>query len=146
MTEQEQRAAVVSEALTWLRTPYHLNASVKGAGVDCGTFLIAAFHGVGLIDHVDLGMFKPDFHLHRSSEVYLDWVGQYCEQVDRDPLPGDIVLYRYGRIVAHGVLVIDWPRVIHAKQVGGVQYADALQPSMATRQDSIHSFWGGGNV
>lgn len=31
-----QRAAVVAEARSWIGTPYHNCADVKGAGVDCG--------------------------------------------------------------------------------------------------------------
>ena len=73
-TERRERRMVVAEALTWKGTPYHLNARVKGAGVDCGTFLIAAFSGAGLIEDVDLGAFAHDFHLHRGEEVYEEWL------------------------------------------------------------------------
>ncbi len=39
MTEAEQRAAIVKEALTWLGTPFVYGACVKQVGVDCGRFL-----------------------------------------------------------------------------------------------------------
>ena len=55
MTEHEQRQAVVAEALTWLGTPYHHRARVKGAGVDCGQLLAAVFEGAGVLRHVDPG-------------------------------------------------------------------------------------------
>jgi len=137
----EQRKKVVAEALTWLKTPYHLNARIKGAGVDCGTFLIASFAGAGLIDVVDLGTFKSDFHLHRSDEVYVTWIKRYCREVTREPLPGDIILYRFGRILSHGALVVNWPQIIHANIGVGCVLANGVTDVMARRQAAIYSFW-----
>ncbi|CAK0767738.1 Hydrolase [Gammaproteobacteria bacterium] len=141
MTEQEQRAAVIREAKTWLGTPYHLNAKVKGAGVDCGTFLISSFHGAGLIPDVNLGTFFSDFHLHKTDEVYLRWILEFCRPVDVAE-PGDIILYRYGRILAHGALVVDYPRIIHAPKEG-VVYGDGDDDILRKRAAGIFSFWGG---
>jgi len=137
----QERKKVVAEALTWLKTPYHLNARIKGVGVDCGTFLIACFAGAGLIDDVDLGTFKPDFHLHRSDEVYVTWIKRYCREVTRKPLPGDIVLYRFGRILSHGALVVEWPQIIHATVGVGCVLADAATDAIAPRQAGVFSFW-----
>lgn len=141
MTEIEQRAAVVAEARTWLGTPYHLNAKIKGVGVDCGTFLISAFSGVGLIPEVDLGLMMADFHLHRGDEIYLKWIMKWCKPVTVAQ-PGDIILYKFGRIVSHGALVVDSPRIIHAPPEG-VVYADATDAPLLRRQAGIFSFWGG---
>lgn len=141
MTEHEQRAAVVREAKTWLGTPYHLNAKIKGAGVDCGTFLISSFHGAGLIPDVDLGTFFSDFHLHKTDEVYLRWILEFCRPVEIAQ-PGDIILYRYGRILSHGALVVDFPRIIHAPREG-VVFGEATDEPLAKRQAGIFSFWGG---
>ena len=33
MSEQEQRQAAIAEALTWIGTPFLMNAEVKGIGV-----------------------------------------------------------------------------------------------------------------
>jgi cell wall-associated NlpC family hydrolase len=141
MTEQEQRAAVIEEAKTWLGTPYHLNARIKGVGVDCGTFLIASFYGAGLIEDVDLGTSYADFNLHRSDEIYLKWILKYCRQVET-PQPGDIILYRFGRILSHGALVVDYPRIIHAP-AQGVIYGDDTDAALSTRRAGVFSFWGG---
>lgn len=145
MTEQEgrERRQVVAEARTWLGTPYHLNARIKGAGVDCGTFLIASFAGAGLIEAVDLGTMSRDFHLHRGDEVYLRWVARFCREVTREPRPGDILLYQYGRVMSHGALVVDFPRIIHATADTGVVLGSATEPALANRQAAIFSFWGG---
>jgi cell wall-associated NlpC family hydrolase len=141
--ELSQRQAVTVAARTWLRTPYHLNAKLKGVGVDCGTLLIATFQEAGLVDRVDAGLFRSDFHLHRCEEVYLEWVGRFCKQVERSPLPGDIILYRYGRIVSHAAIVTVWPEIIHATPQTGCILADGSQEILSRRQYGVFSFWEG---
>src|SRR5437879_1968913 len=41
-----QRQAVVDEAMTWLKTPFHHRAAVKKAGVDCACLIAEAFNFV----------------------------------------------------------------------------------------------------
>lgn len=114
--ETRQRAAVVAEARSWLGTPYHHEARVKGAGVDCAQLLIGVFAapGVALIDSLDVPRYPPDWHLHRSAERYLAIVLEHAREIAGPPLPGDIVLWRFGRCFSHGAIVVDWPAVIHA--------------------------------
>lgn len=137
-----ERGKVVAEAKSWQGTPYHLNAQIKGVGVDCGTFLIACFRDAGLISDVDLGMFKQDFNLHRGDEIYRKWLLQYCKPVtDRAPLPGDIILYHYGRIDSHGAIVTEWPTVIHAYSGVGVIESNGEDNTLKHRQAGVFSFW-----
>jgi len=49
MSEELERQLVIKEALTWLSTPFHHEAMIKGAGVDCGMFLAAVYRVAGLI-------------------------------------------------------------------------------------------------
>ena len=133
----EERAAV-----SWLGTPYQLNAKVKGAGVDCGTLLIAAFHEAGLIPDVDAGTYKEGFNLHRGEEVYIGWMRKFCAPVE-EVRGGDIILYKFGRIVSHGSIVVEGSRVIHAIQGAGVVYADLATDSLRDRIAARFSFWGG---
>jgi NlpC/P60 family putative phage cell wall peptidase len=118
MTELEiaQRRAVVAEARSWLGTPYHHEAQVKGAGVDCAQLLIGVFSapGVALIEPLDVPRYPPDWHLHRSAERYLAIVLDHAREIAGPPGPGDIVLWRFGRCFSHGAIVVDWPTVIHA--------------------------------
>lgn len=137
-----ERQRVVAESKKWIGTKYHLNAKIRGVGVDCGTFLIACFESAGLISGTDLGTFKPDFNLHRNDEVYANWLERFCVKVDRNPLPGDIILYRFGRIGAHGAIVVDWPTIIHAAADSGVMESNASDPAMLSRQMAVYSFWG----
>ena len=43
MTESEQRASVIAEAMSWIGTPFRDQSDVKGAGVDCAMLLVRCF-------------------------------------------------------------------------------------------------------
>lgn len=62
---------VISEAMTWLGTPYHHQGRVKGVSVDCATLLCEVYEAVGLIDHYDPGLYTPDWHMHQLGQRYL---------------------------------------------------------------------------
>jgi cell wall-associated NlpC family hydrolase len=117
MTEQEERAAVVKEALTWIGTPFVWEACIKKVGVDCGRFPAAVFNAVG-IKHIDIAALPhlpPQWFMHRSDNSYLDQLKLYSEEyTGRTPKPGDIVVAKHGRDWAHSAIVIQWPRVIGA--------------------------------
>lgn len=110
----QARVAVVAEARTWLRTPYHHQGRVKGAGVDCAMLLCDVYYRCGLIPFIDPRPYPPDWYLHRSEERYLGWVEKFAQPLESVPLPGDLVVWRFGRCFAHGAIVQEWPLVIHA--------------------------------
>lgn len=122
-----QRQAVIATALGWIGTPYHPKAKVKGAGADCITFIAGAFEEAGIIAPVEMPFYHHDWHLHRSEEKYLVGLLSYCVEIDGDPLPGDIVLWRFGRCFSHGAIVIDWPEIIHCTVGQPCRRDDALR-------------------
>lgn len=129
-----KRQAVLDIARTWLKTPWHHRARVKGAGVDCAQILIAVYAEAGLIDEFDTGDYPPDWMMHRSQERFLEFVRQYADQVDA-PLPGDLALYFVGRCFSHGAIVTAWPEIIHASNRDRmVCYADGTQGWLAERE------------
>jgi len=104
MDHAATRAAVVAEARSWIGTPYHLGADVKGAGVDCAMILVRVFCDLGLVAPFDPRPYSNDWHLHRSEEVYLRLLLERAHEV-ASPEPGDVVLFRYGRCYSHGGIV-----------------------------------------
>ncbi len=115
MTEEEGRKAVVIEATTWLGTPYHHAARLKGIGVDCAMLLAEVYHNAGLIPEITPEDYPPDWHLHRDTERYLKWVEKFARKIETDcPLPGDIAMFRFGRATAHAGIVNAWPEIIHS--------------------------------
>jgi len=125
-SEPQQRAAVIEEARSWLRTPYHHMGRVKGAGCDCYTLLLEVFGKVGLFTSQDEESFYPrDWFLHASNDHYKfrilrhagEMVERFCSATEMKTA-GNIVLVRVagkrGSIDMHGGIILAWPKVIHA--------------------------------
>jgi cell wall-associated NlpC family hydrolase len=108
------RLAVLKEAESWIGTPFHHEARLKGHGVDCGQFLLAVYEAVGVMPHIETEHYPPDFHMHQSKEWYKGIVEQYADEIEDSPAPADLVLFRVGRVYSHGAIVVNWPLIIHA--------------------------------
>jgi len=135
MDEFEERQSIVEEAKTWLGTPFHHEAHVKGAGVDCGTLIAEVFERAGLIPHVDIPHYTRDFMLHRDEEWYLSLVLEYFNEIATNLLPGDIVLMKNGRLFSHGMIVVNYPLVIHASSTDKIViYADISMLPLSGRE------------
>jgi len=128
-----RRVAVVNEAETWLRTPYHHMGRIKGGGTDCLMLLAEVYEAAGIIPHLELPFYPPDWHLHRGIERYLEGLLCYAPEVKSPPQPGDAVLFKFGRCFSHGAIVVDWPRLIHAWHSAGVVHSQADQGPLAGR-------------
>lgn len=124
-SEEIERAAVVQEALSWQRTPFHHEAKIKGmrGGVDCFWLAAKVFSNVGLIRLPDVEHYPFDWAQHRGEQLWLEGVLKYANEVpgppDRMPQPGDLVLWQFGRCFSHSAIVINWPMVIHASHPTG---------------------------
>jgi NlpC/P60 family putative phage cell wall peptidase len=119
--ENEQRAAIVAEAQSWLRTPYHHLADLKGVGVDCAMLLVRVYQAAGFVPaDFDPRPYAPEWFLHRDEERYLAGMEKYSKRIDADlAKPGDILVYRFGRTASHGAIVVDDALVIHAYRTHG---------------------------
>lgn len=138
------RETIVAEALSWQGTKHIHAARVKGAGIDCATFLMEVFERVGMIPHIEVEHYPHDWHLHQDTEIYLRHVEQYAHRIEGPPEPGDIVLYKWGRVVSHGAIVVQWPTIIHAYVNKGVVLDDGERNAdLAKRQVGFWSLFGG---
>lgn len=135
MSVAGQRVAIVAEAQSWINTPFAHQGKVKGAGVDCGQLIAAVYETVLDWSPFDFGNYPKAWMLHRDedAEFYLGIVKQHCVET-REPLPGDIALFKYGRAYSHGAIVKSWPLVIHADaRVRKVVLEDASKMPLAQR-------------
>jgi cell wall-associated NlpC family hydrolase len=152
MSEEQQRAKLVAEAIEWQHTPYHPEARVKGAGADCLTFLEGAFENAGLIEPIaKLPHYSKDWHMNKpepgkeaEAELYMNAILRYCDEVAAPPeravKPGDLVLWRMGWTFSHGAIVVDWPRVIHAYTSRPVSFEDAERAGYLTHIFEVRAF------
>lgn len=121
----DQRDAVIAETKSWIGTPFHHAGRVKGAGVDCLCILAEVYERAGVVGHIDIPFYVPDWHLHKDAEKYLDGLIQYARPIEGPPQPADIAVFKYGRTFSHGAIVVAWPRLIHAYWKIGVVWGDA---------------------
>jgi cell wall-associated NlpC family hydrolase len=123
LSEQEA-AKVIQIATTWLRTPYHPGARLRGVGVDCAQILVGVYSEAGYCPAIETGDYSIQVHLHKptSEEAereitrYVDTILQWAVEIpEAAAAPGDMVLYKVAYGYAHGAIVVEWPgRIIHA--------------------------------
>jgi hypothetical protein len=156
MTKRDQ---VVLAVRSWLGTPYHHRARIKGHGVDCGQLILAAFFEAGLIDTYDPGFYTPDWHLHRDEDRYLaeveKWLLRRSDDVDTTvtqrliddatyALPaGEVIVFRVGRTHSHGGIITQWPMFAHSYLPSGIaEEVDIRNTPMAERPARVYTFEG----
>lgn len=130
LSENEVRKSLVEEAISWLNTPFHDKAMIKGAGVDCAYLPYAIYKACGLLPS-DFTMpdYSPQFFVHRNEEIFVEaFLRTGLVEVAPQPLkPGDLVVAKYGRVYAHSGIVIEWPKVIHANPNSHVVKYDSVE-------------------
>lgn len=135
-----QRTAVVAEARTWLRTPYHHRARLKQVGVDCAMLLAEVYERAGVTPHVEVGEYPPDWFMHRSEERFREWVLRCGGERVEVPEPGDVALYQFGRCFSHGAVVVEWPLIIHAFYSTKIcELADGLQGLLMNKKTEFYT-------
>jgi cell wall-associated NlpC family hydrolase len=138
------RERVVAIAESWTRTPYHNNAQVKGVGVDCAQLPAAVFAEAGVIPpiHPD---YPPDWHLHRSGELYCQWIEDLgaVECSLEDAGPADLILWRFGRTFSHGAIFLQPPTIIHAYREHGMVCIEdwTAVEELKMRPHRVYTFW-----
>ena len=127
MTEEKQRQSVVDEVLTWQKTPYHPEARLKGAGVDCGMLILQTFENVGLIPHVEIPHYSIDIACHSDNPMYLNKIKEYAHEVTgREPLPGDVFVYKFpdAKVPHHAAIYIGDGVMVHSYLRRGVEQSN----------------------
>lgn len=139
-SEAAQRSAVVTEAMTWLGTPYHHHGRIKGVGVDCLTLLAEVFERAGLVAHVDPGNYSTQWYMHRSEELYQQGLMRYCVRRPDGSrvLPGDVLLYRVGRCYSHGAIAVHHGQILHSYVGRGVILTRSTEEPLV---GLIHQHW-----
>lgn len=114
-------ADIIACARSWIGTPWHHHACVKGVGVDCVHLI------VGVLD--ELGIPRPDIPPYDRTPdgvTLLAVCDAYGCRV-ADAQPGDVAVIEWGDEVPHHVGIVarnekrKWLSLIHADGRGGVR-------------------------
>lgn len=88
---------------------------------------------------MEIPAYSPQWYLHKDVERYLEIVLSRGVEIDEArALPGDVVVYKFGRLFAHGAIIIEpgFPAIIHAyKQAGSVVLGEGLGGDLAALRD-----------
>ncbi len=111
--EEQQRALIVKEALSWIGTPYRQWGNSKGASIDCAMLLVRCWVDAGIFESFDPRPYPVDWHLHKKEERYLDWMNSLAIETD-ERRAGNIVLFRFGRCFSHAGILTSPTKIVHA--------------------------------
>jgi NlpC/P60 family putative phage cell wall peptidase len=130
------REDVVREALSWIGTPFHDCACLKGVGTDCLHFAIAVYAAVGMIEYFEPPQYSPQWFVHKDEPLFLEGIRRYAHEVEK-PLPGDLQMFNFGRHAAHCALTVDDRTIVHAYKPARAVVKDDPRPLIHRR----HSVW-----
>lgn len=123
----DTRAQIVAEALSFEGTAYHHMGRIKikrdatgevidKGGVDCAQFPYLVFFALGMVPFVKNEYYPPDWFLHQGEERLLNMILKLGAVEIDTPLPGDVLLWKIGRVFSHTAIILDtgWPDMVHA--------------------------------
>jgi NlpC/P60 family putative phage cell wall peptidase len=135
MTKTADPKRVVDIARTWLGTPYHDQASLKGVGCDCLGLARGIYHEIMGGETIQPPAYRRGWGETGRVEILAEGARKFLLEVDVAE-PGCLLLFRMKRkaIAKHlGVLTFD-QTLIHSYERSGVReelYTDAWQRRLA---------------
>jgi cell wall-associated NlpC family hydrolase len=120
-------AALLSSAERWRGTPFQARARVCGAGVDCVQLAAALLEEAGLATGLEFPPYTVDFGDHADTSPVLAWFKarpEWTAVPAEDIAPGDVVLFRVGRVVNHVGVALGDQRFCHCLRGHGVPITD----------------------
>lgn len=119
------RAEIVSEARSWIGTPYHHQASRKGVATDCLGLIRGLYRTLYGAEPVNLPAYSPDWGEASGEETLLDAARQTLLPSDvRHVGPGSVIVFRMrrGAVAKHAGIATSRTAFVHAaERVGTVE-------------------------
>ncbi|MCT4334304.1 NlpC/P60 family protein [Paracoccus sp. YLB-12] len=114
---------IIAAARSWLGTPYHDQASLKGVGCDCLGLARGVWRDVVGDEPFPIPPYSRDWGETGCTEVLAEGARRMMIEIDpRDAIPGALVLFRMrpGAIAKHVGILTPPDRFIHAYERLGV--------------------------
>lgn len=114
----ESRIKIILEAFSWVDTPYHHQAKVKGVGVDCAQLVAGVAENVfPKLKPINSPVYSIEWHMHNREEKMCQIIESFgCERIElEDKAPGDILTFKFGRVQSHMGILVNDGQFIHAR-------------------------------
>lgn len=129
------RKTIVAISRTWIGTPYHHQASLKGAGVDCIGLIRGVWREVFGREPEALPAYSGDWAEATGHEAMLQAAGRHLSPIDPALVrEGDVIVFRLraGAVAKHAAIATGAGRMIHAQE--GVPVAEVAVGSWWRRR------------
>ncbi len=114
------RRDVVTEARSWIGTPWVASGSAKGVGANCLGFLAGVARNVGLVSLVDAFALYGGFALPPHPTALLCGLRRHLERTPWPQAePADLLLFDLGDGLRHVAMLTAPETIIHAFQGKG---------------------------
>ena len=111
------RSQIIAEARSWLGTPYHHQASLKGVGCDCLGLLRGLWREIMGEEPETPPPYAPDWAEASGEETLRDAALRHLTEIPVTAFTGgDVLLFRMSRTAPakHCGIALDEDRMVHA--------------------------------
>jgi NlpC/P60 family putative phage cell wall peptidase len=139
------RAAIVAEARSWIGTPYHHQASVKGVGCDCLGLVRGVWRALLGPEPEAIPGYSGDWGEVGAQEAMLAAARRHLIEIEpTDAEAGDVLVFRMrrGRVAKHAGIQVSaapCPSFVHAQE-GGPACEVGLSPWWGARIAAAFAF------
>ena len=137
------REAIIAEALSWIGTPYHHQASLKGVGADCLGVVRGVWRSVHGCDAEMPPAYSRDWAEAAGEETLLAAAGRHMRPIGIDQRqPGDVLIFRFRATVPakHAGILTGPATFVHAIE-GGAACDVALSAWWRRRIAGVFAFY-----
>lgn len=121
-----------------LKVQYQHRGTTRN-GCDCTGLIIGALREMGYLKNYVLRSYPPDWNLHAKADNYIvEEIGRMADEIT-EPDIGDLVLFYFGRCVAHVGVIIENGLFIHCHRKSRKCVASSLWNSPWTKR--IYCFY-----
>ncbi len=139
-----ERRKIVRVARSWIGTPYHHQASVKGVGTDCLGLVRGVYRELYGFEAETPPAYSPDWAEANRQEIMLGAASRHLERQTLDVMaPGDVIIFRLrkGMVAKHAAIVSTSQNMIHAIEGAPVSEV-VLSPWWRRHIAGVFSFQG----
>jgi len=110
------RKKIIKLARSWIGTPYHHQASVKGVGTDCLGLVRGVYRELYGKEAEVPPHYSPDWAEATGFESMLKAASRHLDKQQGQMLPGDVLIFRLrpGMVAKHAAIVSGPQKMIHA--------------------------------